>query len=448
MKISRFALPAVACLAFVAAGCGSDDASSSDASTPATDVGADSTPDVTAPDSGAGTTEVAGSVPSDTDAAPTADGPAIVLSTYTPEDAAEGANQPGIRQALDAIIADINDNGGVNGQMIEFDYCNHESNPNKLAQCAEASVSKGATAVVAPYANLPTHYPILDAAKISLIDPVATNPGGLEDPFSYIVSAGAPGLALGLGAAAVDQAGYTNISVVASEIPATVPIGQAFISAVEGHGGTIGTQVNVAPTLTDLSSVVAQAEDADAVFLLLPPSQVLAYIQAANQAGSDTPILGNAGLLQQTHVDQTGGAESPAEGALIANLFPPGDSPVWDDFKAVVADYDGDTDAIDFESSAVQGAWVSMQTFLSVAALIDGEINSESFNEALTRASDVETGGATPTLDLTTPFDVPGFSSIYNRTVYFGSVVDGQFAVADIDPVDTTDDFVAFAAGG
>lgn len=442
MKVKAISI--ALCVVAIAAGCGSDDEGSSD-STDAAAVTTDAagvTEPSSAPDQPATSEPPAGSVV-DTAAVDEPSDTPIVIATFTAEDAATGANQPGIRQAMEAIIEDINTNGGINGQQVEFLYCNHQSDASLLTQCAEEAVAADATAVVSPYANLPAHYPILSAAGIPILDAVATNPGGLDDPNNYIVAAGGQGLSVGMAAGAIDQLGYSNIGVVASEIPATVPVTEAFIAAVEEHGGTVATQVNVPASMTDLAAVVAEAENAnaDGMYLLLPPAQVLSYMQAAKQAGADTPLITGAALLFQSHIDQTGGAESPAEGAMIGDLFPSGASPIWDDFKGVVESYDGDTEAVDFFNSGVQGAWVTMQIFQQVAALIDGDVTRESFTAALAEADAIETGGLTPTLDFSQPWDVPGYGSMYNRTINFATVTDGKFAPSDLEPVDGSDDF-------
>jgi ABC-type branched-subunit amino acid transport system substrate-binding protein len=197
-----------------------------------------------------------------------------------------------------------------------------------------------------------------------------------------------------------------------------------------------------------MAPIVAQvSKDAQAVFLLLPPPQVLAFLQGASQAGLKLPLLGIPGLLQQAHIDQTGGASSPAEGALVTNLFASGDSPKYDDLRKIVDAYTGEKDKIDLNNVAVLGAWASFKVFLEVSDKIDGDITTASFKKAIDASSGIDAGGLTTPMDFTKPFDVPAYARQFNFGIDFQTVKDGKFAASDLGSVDTKADFVALAGG-
>jgi ABC-type branched-subunit amino acid transport system substrate-binding protein len=446
--MSRFktvsALATIACLGLAACG--------SDSKTATTSAG------TVANTSAAATTAAASTaVPVSTDAATATVAPATTGATATsgapaviygiaPEDAASGTNQPGIQQVLKAATAWYNDHGGAHGHPIEFTFCNHQQDPNVLTQCAQSAVDDGAAAIVGIYSNLPTYHPVVEAAGLAVIDAFGINPPALTSPTTYLIAAGATGQAFGL-AHGAQKLGYKNVALVQSEIPSTKPIGDAFLKSA-GTLGIATSSVTVPPTVTDMAPIVAQVSgDAQAIFLLLPPPQVLAFLQGAAQAGLKLPLLGIPGLLQQAHIDQTGGASSPAEGALVTNLFASGDSPKYDDLRKIVDAYTGAKDKIDLNNVAVLGAWASFKVFLEVSDKIDGDITTASFKKAIDSSSGIDAGGLTTPMDFTKPFEVAAYARQFNFSIDFQTVKDGKFAASDLGSVDTKPDFIALAGG-
>jgi ABC-type branched-subunit amino acid transport system substrate-binding protein len=255
------------------------------------------------------------------------------------------------------------------------------------------------------------------------------------------VSAGASAANYGLAETAKAR-GYRKINVVITAIPTAAVFAESFKDAAQANGIELGNDIIVPPTLTDMSAPVAQAEGADAVYVLLPPTQVLSYLQALKQAGSTTPVLVQSGLLQASYIADTGGASSPAEGALVGDNFPAATDPGWDDFKAAVEAYDGNTSDIDFDNSLLREAWITMDVFVQAVSSIDGEINKESVLAALNSADAVSLHGLGPDLDFTTPFTSPDAPRLFNRTVFTATVENGQFA-AEGGPIDVTRYFVA-----
>ncbi|MCU1454107.1 MAG: lipoprotein [Acidimicrobiales bacterium] len=371
-------------------------------------------------------------------------GTPIVIYTTAPEDTAVGTSQPGIQESMKAITAYYNGQGGINGHPIDFHFCNDKEDANALTQCAQEAVTAKAAAFISPYANLPNHLPVLEAAGIPVLDAVALNAKAFSAPNSYLVAPGALGLAFGLGDVA-SKAGFKKVVVVASQIPATKPVTGSFVSSAKKAGVDVSKQLSVPPTLTDLSSIVAQVGNADAAFLLLPPPQVLAYLQAAKQSSSTVPLMSTSGLLQQGQIDQTGGASSPAEKGVLSSFFPTGSSPLWADFKKAIDAYSGKKGDIDVDNTAVQGTWVTMKVFTNVAKTVTGDVTAASFTAALQKANAVDTGGLTPTLDFTKPFGSAVFPRVFNRRIYFQLVKDGKFVDnSALGTVDTTQDFLNF----
>jgi hypothetical protein len=171
-------------------------------------------------------------------------------------------------------------------------------------------------------------------------------------------------------------------------------------------------------------------------------------MQAAKQAGVKATIIGDSGLLQASQITQTGGASSPAEGAIITGSFPDGSSPAWKTFKTAIKQYKGTKSDITVDNGADAGSWVTMKIFAQVAKTIKGNITAASFQKALKKSKAVSTGGLTPTLNFTKPFPNPTFKQLYNATSYLQTVKNGKFAVyTKVPSIDTSANFKALGAG-
>jgi ABC-type branched-subunit amino acid transport system substrate-binding protein len=369
-------------------------------------------------------------------------GSPIVIYNFSPVNVAQTASQPGVTQAMAAVTAYYNARGGINGHPIEYKFCDNQESPTVTTQCAENAVNDHAVAMLNPYENVPNYLPILQKANIAVLDALAIAPGAFTSPNSFVIDPGAFGQSFAAGAL-LGKAGFKKVAFLESALPATAPVGAAFLSAAKPTGVTINT-IQVPGTLTDMSSVAAQVGNADGVYLLLPPTQVLAYLQAAKQLGVKATIVADSGLLQQSQITETGGASSPAEGSIIAGSFPDGSSPLWNDFKSAIKQYNGTKSDISVDNIADAGSWVSMQIFVQVAKSIQGDVTASSFLTALQQATAVSTGGLTPTLDFSKKFPNPLWAQLVNTTAYLATVKNGQFAVyTKIPSVDTASNFEA-----
>jgi branched-chain amino acid transport system substrate-binding protein len=62
---------------------------------------------------------------------------------------------------------------------------------------------------------------------------------------------------------------------------------------------------------------------------------------------------------------------------------------------------------------------------------VEGEITSSSFLEALKKATKVETAGLTPAINFSKPFPSPELSALYNTSVTFEKVKNGEITWPD-----------------
>ena len=111
---------------------------------------------------------------------------------------------------------------------------------------------------------------------------------------------------------------------------------------------------------------------------------------------------------------------------------------MWDDYRAALEEYDAPD--LDWNSLAGLGTWAALTAFTEIVGGMSGEIDNNTFIEAANATSALDTGGMIGVLDLTTPYTGFGgdFPRIFNRTVFFDTVQDGQLVPVDDQAYDMT----------
>ena len=194
--------------------------------------------------------------------------------------------------------------------------------------------------------------------------------------------------------------------------------------------------IKVPPAATDHASTVAQiSPDADAVGVTLSDAAMIQFVAAYEQAGLTAQIISTVGTINDHVIEETGGAETSLNGALLYAPFPSPEYPAWADLTTALENAGSEATVGD---QNVQSVWVAMLVLREV--LSDApDVSAAGLTAALGTADAVETGGLTPPLDFTTPFESP-YSRMFNRTYYYLTIEDGRFVSADNDePHDLTE---------
>jgi len=121
------------------------------------------------------------------------------------------------------------------------------------------------------------------------------------------------------------------------------------------------------------------------------------------------------------------------EGATIVDYYPPITDPAWKPFVTAWEKYatPDQQKSDDISLLGAETTWIGYNIAKQVGEEIEGEITSSSFLEALQKASKVETGGVTPPIDFTKPFPSPELSALYNTSVTFEEVKNGEITWPD-----------------
>ncbi len=90
--------------------------------------------------------------------------------------------------------------------------------------------------------------------------------------------------------------------------------------------------------------------------------------------------------------------------------------------------------------SASHTTWTAFTAFSQVVEAMEGEINNETFLDAASKTTEVDTGGMVGVVDFTKEYEGGGgkIPRIFNRTVFFDTVKDGKLVALDPEPHDMT----------
>jgi ABC-type branched-subunit amino acid transport system substrate-binding protein len=412
LGLAAFAVLLVALIA----GCGGGGSSSSSTASEATGGEAATTETASAEESGSSSG---------------AEGSPIKFMTIVPL-SGNNITYPAEGAAAEATVASINAEGGIAGHPIELHVCDDKNDPNEATKCAREAVEEKAVGVVGSYSLFGENImSVLSAANIPYVSPCcASSHGELTDPNSFITSSGAL-ISAGTGVAAGEK--YKNVSFVLTESPYS-EFGKELVEdglKAAGYKGTLKT-IEVPGAATDYAGTVAEAtEGTDAIILGLGQQQSLAFLPALKQAGATQKLIGIGGnSLAKSVIEKN---PEITEGATIVDYYPPITNAAWKPFVDAWEKYatPDQQKSDDISLLGAETTWIGYNIAKQVGEEIEGEITSSSFLEALEKASKVETGGVTPPIDFTKPFPSPEFSALYNTSVTFEEVKNGEITWPD-----------------
>jgi branched-chain amino acid transport system substrate-binding protein len=357
------------------------------------------------------------------------------------------------QQAVERVNAD----GGVNGRPLALTVCDSKTDPNQQSTCSREAVDSDSVAMVGGYGvNYGNVIGVTDKAGVPWVMYSAATPEGLGGETAFNLNAGVPGIFSALGTAASDQC--EEVAIAFSDDPsARGAVGFTNAGMAEGSGPDTGIDIPIPFGATDLSTQVAKIKDsgADCIVLMITPDQALALMNAMATAGLDIDVYGDSSNVTHATWEQLGGANGPAEGAYISQVFAPSDQAEWADFKKDIDLLSSDDQRkVDEGSSQAQGSWLSVMAIAGVLEEMgpDADITRESVLAALTSTSDLNSlmgdyGTLVRPIDFTTPWtENPAMPRLFTREVNLGRLEDGT-VVGTGDAIDTSSALLT-AVGG
>lgn len=360
-------------------------------------------------------------------------GTPISVMTWAPQNT-KATNMPGMPATAEAYARMVNDHGGINGHPLKVLTCDEHNDSVRAARCAQEAVDAHVVAVIGSYSQYGQSFmPTLEFAGIPYVGGYGISPEEFTSPASYPVNGGAPALLAGNGRQMAASCTHTALvrpnSAAGDQYPEFLNAGLAFghrppaedIQAPDDASDYTGAAQQAIGSGTSGNCVTAVLGGHTGIFfdsfrrLLQPGPQV----RAASVVGS----------VEQSLVDQTGGADSPVEGSYVTGWYPPADDPRWNPMRDAIAKYAFDDNRIDVADPGAETTWIACTVFTEVVrSLGDTPITADTVHHAFDEARDVSTGGLTPPLGwrYADMLAVPDYPRMVNATVTYQVVHDGR----------------------
>jgi ABC-type branched-subunit amino acid transport system substrate-binding protein len=361
-------------------------------------------------------------------------GDTIKVMTWAPLES-QLTNYPAITASATTYEKYINDKGGINGKKLEVLTCDEGGTPNKASDCARKAIQEQVVAVISSFGYTgDATIPLLKSANIAMFGGCCSNAvADLTSSNAFLMGNG-PAYGAALAQHAVDD-GKKKIALVA------IDGAQSYLepakAALEANGLTPHKTVILPATAQDLSPQASQAlaDGTDAVVMFVNADSIKTFITAYKQFGSTARIYGPQGNLTEDVVSSFGNL---SDGWVTGNSYADISAPVWDDYRASLEKYDAPD--ISYNGLDGLGAWAGYTAFADIVGKMDGPITSKTFLDAASKASEVDTGGMTATIDFTQEWtDGPeGYERLFNRTATFGTFEGGKLSPETSEFVDYT----------
>lgn len=344
---------------------------------------------------------------------------AIKLMTIYPADNPSNS-EPEVLTSAQAAADYINRSGGINGHPLQVIGCNSFFNAQGATTCYHQAVSDGVVAVIgSDDAYDYTGFPILQAAGIADIGTIPFGGPDATNTDSFPVIGGTPVQMTTDGIIAGTHCKLT------SEVIIDVPVGVSsagFATAgIKSKGGKVGNQVKYAPTTSDFAPIAQQAiqGNPDCIYFVGANQQSPSLVQNIRQLGSQAHMVAAPAEIAEA----VGG-----DGMLYADMVPPPQDPSLKTYLTTLKAYAGahgeSLNQGEITGDGPENAWTSFIAFEAVMKN-QTQFTASSVLSAFGNASNVNTGGLTPTLTWKTGC-VTKFPRLANTVGYMSQVQGGQ----------------------
>lgn len=332
----------------------------------------------------------------------------------------------------------LNDRGGIQGRPVEVIVCDEQFDAAVAAACARQAVEEGVVSVVGSFTYFAEAIvPVIAASDITWFGACcAISPSELGSPHSFPMG-NQPMYAVGGVKRAVED-GCENISAVVAEGAEAIFL-PPMINAMKAYGREFKDVITPSPVSQDYSAEVARAiSGVDCMVVVKSETPFLTWNIAYEQAQTSVKQYGNQGNLNAVSAK---GAERATDGNIIGGMYPDLSTPPWDDYRAMLEAQNIDQVANDFNSLGGMGTWAAYMGFAQIAGKISGEITAASFFEAASTTTALDLNGMVPVLDFTKEWTdgLPGYNRLFNRSVVFSQLSNGQVIALDNNFTDVTD---------
>lgn len=226
------------------------------------------------------------------------------------------------RDAAQAYIDDVNEDGGVDGQEIEFIVKDDKTNPTEAAQVAQDLVDEGVVAIIGSTTGSATQAMSAVTAPAEVPVIALNTTMGITGDWVFLASVGDEHLVPAIFDRMVDQ-GHRKLAVFHQEDALGQYGAELFSKLADKSPGVEIVATTSAPLdASDLSPQAVRLRNAkpDAVFVAVSATGLAAgFLRAADGVGLDLPHFGGMSLAQDAIIEAAG--EKAAEGFTVANMI-------------------------------------------------------------------------------------------------------------------------------
>ncbi|ONH22891.1 hypothetical protein BL253_34510 [Pseudofrankia asymbiotica] len=331
----------------------------------------------------------------------------------------------GIRTAVDYI----NNHGGVKGRPLQVTICPNNDDANVAASCARKAIADGVVADVASANNFGSNSnPVYEAAGVSVFGDSPLTSADFTSKAVFPLQGGSISSVGGQVALSIDVLKAKRVAVAYLNVAAGETLPPLLDNAVlKPRGLSLVAKVAVPRTVTDVAPQVANLLRAnpDAVVVALTTDLASKFIRAVRQAGYKGTVTLPSPVYSESLVkSQLSGATDNLYLVGFANHAAPAYADFVEQMKAAGRD--------DFIDDAAAMAWMGVNAFAKIAASMP-DITREAFTKLLPTLTAVDTGGITPSVDLSKPGTALGgqLPRLFNTTTFASVVKDGKIVAFD-----------------
>ena len=299
------------------------------------------------------------------------------------------------RDAIQALAAATNAQGGINGRPIELVIYDDATNPTEAVRgMRQLALQERVLAVVGSTIGSGTlaAAPIAAQAGVPVLAPNGTDAViSTDNAFFPWVFRTLPSDSL-IGEALLNRALAGDVQRVAlfyQEDAYGVGMHERLADEAEERGIEIVASVSAPLTATDVAPQATRIRNADPDVVLIQasaPALGAAFVRAARETGLEAPLWAAGALAQQSFINAAGEAGNGVNLVMIANWSDP--TPALAELAALLNE--AGTPPQGFGEILAANA---SHAFTAALSSIDGEVTPATLREALERTCDIESYG-------------------------------------------------------
>ncbi len=227
------------------------------------------------------------------------------------------------RDAAQAVIDEVNEEGGIDGREIELIVKDDKTNPTEAAKAAQELVDEGVVAIIGSTTGSATQAmaAVTSPAEVPIIGQNVTV--GITDDWVFLATVGDEEILPAVFDTMV-EAGHQRIAVFYQEDALGQYGSELFADLAASSPGTeIVATANAPLDATDVSAQATRLRNAnpDAIFMAVSSTGLAAsFLRGADAVGLEIPVYGDIPLAQNAIIEAAGPA---AEGLIVPSNVDP-----------------------------------------------------------------------------------------------------------------------------